>query len=241
MAAPPAVSAARRTAPPALPDWLAAARERKGVDLFRAERDTKIRARYLAALERGDYRELPGAVYTKGFLRNYAIYLGLDPEEVLRQWRRERGDQAPTEPVMVAPKAILEAPRPLTFSPSIVVAALMTFGVILFGAYLAVQLLRFAKPPTLEVRQPGDRDLRCRRVGDDVPAGGHGHGGSHRHRRGARAVAAVPGHGPAPMARGAWTSTSAAGRTSSTSMPWTPRRASRRRRPGASSSTSRTS
>ncbi|MGH2464899.1 MAG: helix-turn-helix domain-containing protein, partial [Candidatus Limnocylindrales bacterium] len=56
-----------------LPERLLTARERKGVDLFRAERDTKIRARYLAALERGDYRELPGAVYTKGFLRNYAL------------------------------------------------------------------------------------------------------------------------------------------------------------------------
>ena len=66
-----------------LPERLYAARERKGVDLYRAERDTKIRARYLGALERGDYRELPGAVYTKGFLRNYALYLGLDPEEVL--------------------------------------------------------------------------------------------------------------------------------------------------------------
>jgi cytoskeletal protein RodZ len=54
----------------------------KGVDLYRAERDTKIRARYLGALERGDYKELPGAVYTKGFLRNYALYLGLDPEDV---------------------------------------------------------------------------------------------------------------------------------------------------------------
>jgi cytoskeletal protein RodZ len=139
---------------PALPDRLVAARERKGVDLFRAERDTKIRARYLAALERGDYRELPGAVYTKGFLRNYAIYLNLDPEDVLRQWRRERGDQVPSEPAVVAPKAVLETPRPLTFSPSIVVAALMTVGVVVFGIYLASQLMRFAKPPTLELISP---------------------------------------------------------------------------------------
>lgn len=139
---------------PSLPDRLVAARERKGVDLLRVERDTKIRVRYLAALERGAYRELPGAVYTKGFLRNYAIYLNLDPEDVLRQWRRERGDQVPTEPVVVAPTTILEAPRPLTFSPSVVVAALMTFGVILFGVYLAVQLLRFAKPPTLDLVNP---------------------------------------------------------------------------------------
>ena len=58
---------------PSLPERLYAARERKGVDLYRAERDTKIRARYLGALERGDYKDLPGAVYTKGFLRNYAL------------------------------------------------------------------------------------------------------------------------------------------------------------------------
>ena len=91
------IATTRREAWPApsrasLPERLLAARERKGVDLYRAERDTKIRARYLAALERGDYRELPGAVYTKGFLRNYALYLGLDPDEVLLQWRRERGE-----------------------------------------------------------------------------------------------------------------------------------------------------
>jgi cytoskeletal protein RodZ len=67
---------------PSLPERLLAARERKGVDLYRAERDTKIRARYLQALEHGEYGELPGAVYTKGFLRNYALYLGLDPDVV---------------------------------------------------------------------------------------------------------------------------------------------------------------
>ena len=139
---------------PPLPERLLAARERKGVDLVRAERDTKIRARYLSALERGDYRELPGAVYTKGFLRNYAIYLNLDPEDVLRQWRRERGDQAAPDPLVVPPRPIAEPPRPLTFSPSIIVAALMTFGVIAFGIYLSVQLLRYAKPPTLAVSNP---------------------------------------------------------------------------------------
>ncbi len=91
---------------PTLPERLLAARERKGVDLYRAERDTKIRSRYLAALEQGDYRELPGAVYTKGFLRNYALYLGLDPEDVIRQWKRERGDASiPAEPVLAVPEA----------------------------------------------------------------------------------------------------------------------------------------
>ena len=139
---------------PSLPERLYAARERKGVDLYRAERDTKIRARYLGALERGDYKELPGAVYTKGFLRNYALYLGLDPDDVLEQWRRERGDAREATPVIAVPRPIA-APRPgLTFSPSILVVALLTVFVIAFGAYLALQVLRFAKPPTIAVSDP---------------------------------------------------------------------------------------
>ncbi len=139
---------------PSLPERLYAARERKGVDLYRAERDTKIRARYLGALERGDYKELPGAVYTKGFLRNYALYLGLDPEDVLEQWRRERGDARDVVPVITVPRPIA-APRPgLTFSPGVVVVALLTVVVLAFGAYLGIQVLRFAKPPTISVIDP---------------------------------------------------------------------------------------
>ena len=139
---------------PGLPERLLAARERKGVDLYRAERDTKIRVRYLAALERGDYRELPGNVYTKGFLRNYALYLGLDPDDVLLQWRRERGDPREPQAVITVPRPIATPRKGLTFSPSLVVFALLTVAVLAFAAYLGVQLLRFAKPPTIAVTSP---------------------------------------------------------------------------------------
>lgn len=140
---------------PSLPERLLAAREAKGVDLYRAERDTKIRARYLGALERGDYRELPGAVYTKGFLRNYALYLGLDPDEILLQWRRERGDGgAQSEPTINVPKP-LSAPRQgFTFSLGLLVAAVMAIGVLLFVGYLGFQLLRFSQPPEVAVTDP---------------------------------------------------------------------------------------
>ena len=141
-------------AAPGLPERLLAARERKGVDLYRAERDTKIRARYLAALERGDYRELPGAVYTKGFLRNYALYLGLDPDEVLLQWRRERGAPQEPAPVIAVPRPIAAPRRGLTFSPSLIVFALLIALVAVFVGWLGLQLLRFSKPPTIAVTSP---------------------------------------------------------------------------------------
>jgi cytoskeletal protein RodZ len=124
------------------------------VDLYRAERDTKIRARYLGALERGDYKDLPGAVYTKGFLRNYALYLGLDPDDVLVQWRHERGDGKEQPAAIVAPRPIAAPRKGLTFSPSIVVVALLTVVIVAFGAYLGIQVLRFTKPPTISVTEP---------------------------------------------------------------------------------------
>ncbi|MBM4407045.1 MAG: helix-turn-helix domain-containing protein [Chloroflexi bacterium] len=140
--------------PTGLPERLLAAREDKGVDLARAERDTKIRARYLSALERGDWRDLPGSVYTKGFLRNYAQYLGLDPDEILEQWRAERGETPIAEPVIVVPRPIPAPRQRLTFSPGIFVAALLAIGVLAFVAYLAIQLMRFSRPPTLSVTDP---------------------------------------------------------------------------------------
>jgi len=139
---------------PSLPERLYQARERKGVDLYRAERDTRIRARYLGALERGEYRDLPGAVYTKGFLRNYALYLGLDPEAVLTQYRREYGANRPSEPVVIVPRA-LEAPRSgFTLTPGLVVGVVLLVCVVAFGGYIALQFMRFVKPPSLAVTQP---------------------------------------------------------------------------------------
>jgi len=54
------------------------ARLRQGIDLARAEDETKIRAKYLQALEDERFDVLPGDTYVKGFLRTYADHLGLD-------------------------------------------------------------------------------------------------------------------------------------------------------------------
>jgi hypothetical protein len=142
---------------PTVGEMLQAAREKKGVDLYRAERDTKIRARHLAALESGDYTELPGSVYTKGFLRNYALYLGLDPEELLGRWRAEQDYGRRGEPVDVTapPQPISEPHRGFTFTPGIAIAAVLSVIVLLFAGYIGLQLVRFAQVP--DVTLQGDR------------------------------------------------------------------------------------
>jgi cytoskeletal protein RodZ len=59
---------------------LRSARERQGIGLPEAELATKIRAKYIRALEEEDFDALPADTYARGFLRTYADYLGLDGE-----------------------------------------------------------------------------------------------------------------------------------------------------------------
>jgi len=65
-----------------LGELLKETRQNKEVSLEEVEQELKIRRKYLQALEEEDFSIMPPEVYVKGFLRNYAIYLGLDPEEV---------------------------------------------------------------------------------------------------------------------------------------------------------------
>lgn len=61
------------------------ARLEKGITYEDVVKDTKIRARYLQALEEEDWDIFPGKVYLKGFLRTYSSYLGLNDGEFIEQ------------------------------------------------------------------------------------------------------------------------------------------------------------
>jgi Helix-turn-helix domain/RodZ C-terminal domain len=63
---------------------LRAARRRRGLELADVERDLHIRSRHLHALEQERFDELPGEAYARAFVREYADYLGLDADLVVR-------------------------------------------------------------------------------------------------------------------------------------------------------------
>lgn len=67
------------------------AREGQGLSLAQASVDTRILQQSLIALEEGAYQRLPGDVVIRGFIRNYAQYLGLPADELIELYRRERG------------------------------------------------------------------------------------------------------------------------------------------------------
>ncbi|NQV98469.1 MAG: DUF4115 domain-containing protein [Rhodospirillales bacterium] len=71
---------------------LQASRQRLGEELADVALMLRIRLPYMAAIEGGRYRELPGATYAVGFIRAYAEHLGLDSEEVVRRFKAETLD-----------------------------------------------------------------------------------------------------------------------------------------------------
>lgn len=64
------------------------ARNRRKLDLIEIEAEIKIRVRYLQAMENEEWDALPGGAYTRGFIRTYAIHLGLDGERLADDYRR---------------------------------------------------------------------------------------------------------------------------------------------------------
>jgi transcriptional regulator with XRE-family HTH domain len=110
------------------------ARSRLGLTLEEAERSTRIRTHYLEALESGELAALPSQAQARGFLRNYAEYLGLDHQAILqrysefissqrtRPYRRARLNEAVTQPTVRV--------RTRRISSDLIIAAVITVTVL---------------------------------------------------------------------------------------------------------------
>jgi cytoskeleton protein RodZ len=96
------------------------ARLRQGLELPRIETETKIRGKYLRALEEEQFEVLPGETYVKGFLRTYAEYLGLDGQLYVDEYN-SRFTTA-EEPVATISSPARRPPRPRLESNFVVVA-----------------------------------------------------------------------------------------------------------------------
>src|SRR5215208_176882 len=72
-------------------------RMRRRIDISEVEAATKIRAKYLRALENEEWSLLPGPTFVKTFLRTYAEYLGLDARSLVEEYRQRYERPATTE------------------------------------------------------------------------------------------------------------------------------------------------
>ncbi len=65
------------------------ARQEKDISLESLQDITKIQKRYLEAIEAGNFEKLPGNFYARAFIKEYALVVGLDPEELLEEFKTQ--------------------------------------------------------------------------------------------------------------------------------------------------------
>jgi cytoskeleton protein RodZ len=123
-------------------DTLREARMRQRLDIADVEARTKIRAKYLRALENEEFGMLPGPTFVKTFLRTYAEALGLDPHRLVEEYRAayESGDEVEQHIQSLGPPGLARDRRrggPLLGPGS----ALLLIVTAVVGALVAIGLL----------------------------------------------------------------------------------------------------
>jgi len=134
-----------------LGETLKKARSQKNVSLEQAEEETKVRIKYLKALEEEDYAILPETVYSIGFLAKYADFLELEKESLVDQFKRERGTSKKNS------KLLLERNLKESFfylTPKTAIFFLIVVFIIGIVGYVFYSVRQFTLPPNLEVALP---------------------------------------------------------------------------------------
>jgi hypothetical protein len=122
---------------PGIGETLREARMRQRLNVEELEASTKIRAKYLRALENEEFGLLPGPTYVKSFLRTYAEKLGLDPHLLVEEFRAQYEPPEPVEfqPIASPPRGARRRPPTPRFGPGAAIAvaavALLVFLLIL--------------------------------------------------------------------------------------------------------------
>jgi hypothetical protein len=116
------------------------ARMRRKTDINEVEAATKIRAKYLRALENEEWDILPGPTYVKSFLRTYGEYLGLDVTLLIEEFKRQHEhpsdlDQLPISPHLDARRKPPKPPR----VPRIWIAAAAIVALLVLFAFIGAR------------------------------------------------------------------------------------------------------
>lgn len=124
------------------------ARLKKKISLDEVSSVTRIKKRYLLALENGEYKKLPGTAYIKGFIKNYGEYVGLTPDRLWALFRREFDESQDT---LLIPRGRDLGRSFLVITPNRLVALVVFLASTLFFLYLIRGVL---SGPFLKVYSP---------------------------------------------------------------------------------------
>ena len=145
--------------PPGLGEQLRNCRDKSGISLAEAAEATNISSKYLAAIESGEFHELPGEIYAKNFLKVYTKFLGLDSDKFLSVFQSEQKIYAKTRRNTFDDfkKPVEKVSRlHLVTTPKIIKGLIIGILGVACLVYLGMKVKAIMAPPILTVSQPAD-------------------------------------------------------------------------------------
>ncbi len=137
---------------------LSGKRNQLGLSLEQIEKDTKIRKKYLEAIEKNNYSFFSESTTVKGFIRNFALAVGISPENILAIFRR---DFVENEKGQIIPRGFTKEIEERSFHWTPKITFFLFIGLLLFSFcyFFASQYWRFSSPPRLEVYSPKEEQV----------------------------------------------------------------------------------
>lgn len=136
---------------------LKSAREKKSFSYQEVEKQTKIRAKYLEALESDQYDQLPSGTYAKGFIKNYGEFLNLPTKTLLAVFRR---DFTENKQGQIIPRSMTNplSDKKLIWTPQATMISGIVAVVVIFLGFLIFQYQSLFEPK-LEVTVPIENEI----------------------------------------------------------------------------------
>ena len=130
-------------------------RDERRLSLAEISKSTKIQAKYLEYIEQGEYMKLPADVYVRGFLRSYAVFMGLNEKMLIKQYEREKGIQKNIKKIVDTDNP----GTPIKFSsfvvtPKVIIASGLAILILGSFLYLYIEVNNFISKPRLSIMKP---------------------------------------------------------------------------------------
>lgn len=128
-------------------------RQELGLTLEELEKETKIRRKYLEAIEKNNFSPIPEGAFLKGFIRNYSQALGLPADNILAVFRRDFQENAKGQ---IVPRGMVEPlnKRDFCWTPKLTILALVFLSIAGLTVFFVKQYLAFSSAPSLEIFSP---------------------------------------------------------------------------------------
>ncbi len=136
------------------------ARRKNKLTLEQAEEQTKVRIKYLQAIEQDNWNIFPNKVYVLGFVRRYARFIGLDEDKIVEEFKREFGEYS-THVKVAEKERWLDR---IVITPKLLITFFSSLAVLAIIGYIIFSAKAISKPPEIEILSPATEAVTQREI-----------------------------------------------------------------------------